>query len=54
MPAVKSDNRLHAEINLNYIIRVYEYRDTITVTEDGKTKKENRYWPKNSICKNTF
>jgi len=44
MPAQRSPNRLYAEVNLTYIIHVYEYLDTLEITdENGRKTKVNRY-----------
>nr|WP_322624459.1 hypothetical protein [uncultured Flavobacterium sp.] len=44
MPAQRSPNRLYAEINLTYIIHVYEYLDTVEIPDgNGRKTKINRY-----------
>lgn len=44
MPAQRSPNRLYAEVNLTYIIHVYEYQDTVEITDgNGRKTKVNRY-----------
>lgn len=55
MPAVKSENRLNAQINKYYIIHVYEYKDTVAVQlPNGKTKVQNIYYPQEIVSAATL
>lgn len=52
--AVLGNNPLYAEINKYYIIHVYEYKGSETITVNGKKKTINHYHPQNIVSANTL